>query len=73
VGEAGRAESIATEATSSTSPPSGIMITDKSGAAPGASAQSAAEDVAARMKQLPEVEKAAAPVRSANARCSWSK
>ncbi|GGU09256.1 MMPL family transporter [Streptomyces violascens] len=68
VGEAGRAESIATEGNLQHKSAERIMITDKSGAASGARAQSAAADVAARMKQLPEVEKVAAPVRSANGR-----
>ncbi|WP_053730025.1 MMPL family transporter [Streptomyces sp. WM6378] len=66
VGEAGRAESIATEGNLQHKSAERIMITDKSGAAPGANARSAAADVAARMKQLPEVENVAAPVRSAN-------
>ncbi|MEU9102527.1 MMPL family transporter, partial [Streptomyces sp. NPDC048361] len=66
VGEAGHAESIATEGDLQHRSAERIMITDPSGAAPGAAAQSAAQDIAARMKQLPEVGQVAAPVRSAD-------
>ncbi|MFG2717447.1 MMPL family transporter [Streptomyces sp. NPDC048416] len=66
VGEAGRAEAIASEGNLQHKPAERVMITDRSGAAPGTAAQSAARDVAARMKQLPEVAQVADPVRSAD-------
>ncbi|MEV5568157.1 MMPL family transporter, partial [Streptomyces sp. NPDC052196] len=66
VGEAGRAEAIAAEGNLQHKPTERIMITERSGAEPGANAMSAARDVAGRMRQLPEVDHVAAPVRSAD-------
>ncbi|MER0448037.1 MMPL family transporter [Streptomyces sp. Edi4] len=66
VGEAGRAEAIATEGNLQHRPAERIMITEKSGAEPGANAMNAARDVVERMRRLPEVDHVAAPVRSAN-------
>ncbi|MFE9373740.1 MMPL family transporter [Streptomyces sp. NPDC006711] len=66
VGEAGRAEAIAAEGNLQHRPAERIMITEKSGAEPGANAVSAARDVVERMRRLPEVDHVAAPVRSAD-------
>ncbi|MEU8028931.1 MMPL family transporter [Streptomyces sp. NPDC049099] len=68
VGEAGKAEAIAAEGKLQHKAAERIMITDPSGGQVGAAARSAAQDVAARMKRLPQVLKVADPVRSKNGR-----
>ncbi|MFJ1787189.1 MMPL family transporter [Streptomyces anulatus] len=64
VGEAGRAEATATEGGLERSPTERIMIRARSGELDMAAAGAAAQDVAERMRDLPEVESVAAPVRS---------
>lgn len=64
VGEAGRAEATATEGGLERSPTERIMIRAGSGELDMAAAGAAARDVTARMRELPEVESVAAPVRS---------
>ncbi|MEI5036313.1 MMPL family transporter [Streptomyces sp. S1A(2023)] len=64
VGEAGRAEATATEGGLERSPTERIMIRARSGELDMAAAGAAARDVTARMRELPEVESVAAPVRS---------
>ncbi|MGQ4715387.1 MMPL family transporter [Streptomyces anulatus] len=64
VGEAGRAEATATEAGLERSPTERIMIRARSGKLDMAAAGAAAQDVTERMRDLPEVESVAAPVRS---------
>ncbi|MFE2018158.1 MMPL family transporter [Streptomyces sp. NPDC059499] len=64
VGEAGRAEAMATEGGLERSPTERIMIRARSGPLDMAAAGSAAQDVTERMRDLPEVESVAAPVRS---------
>ncbi|MFG2590519.1 MMPL family transporter [Streptomyces sp. NPDC048438] len=64
VGEAGRAEAMATEGGLERSPTERIMIRARSGQLDTAAAGAAAQDVTARMRDLPEVESVAAPVRS---------
>ncbi|WP_097871278.1 MMPL family transporter [Streptomyces sp. rh34] len=64
VGEAGRAEATATEGGLERSPTERIMIRARSGELDVAAAGAAAQDVTARMRDLPEVESVAAPVRS---------
>ncbi|MFJ4707933.1 MMPL family transporter [Streptomyces anulatus] len=64
VGEAGRAEATATEGGLERSPTERIMIRARSGKLDMAAAGAAAEDVTERMRDLPEVESVAAPVRS---------
>ncbi|MFJ6694622.1 MMPL family transporter [Streptomyces sp. NPDC091272] len=66
VGESGRAEAIATEAKVLERPSEQIMITSKSGPLDEAQAETAAQDLTARMKKLPEVLDVAAPARAAN-------
>ncbi|MEU7582055.1 MMPL family transporter [Streptomyces sp. NPDC041068] len=66
VGEAGRAESIATDGDLQHKSAERIMVTNKSDAPLGAEARSAAKDVAARMKKLDPVLHVADPVRSEN-------
>lgn len=66
VGEAGRAEATATEGGLERSPTERIMIRARSGELDMAAAGAAAQDVTARMRDLPEVESVAAPVRSAD-------
>ncbi|TJZ54672.1 MMPL family transporter [Streptomyces piniterrae] len=68
VGEAGRAEAIATEGNLQHKSAERIMITNKSDAPLGAEAKGAAQDVSARMKKLPAVLHVAEPVRSENGR-----
>ncbi|MFF9478292.1 MMPL family transporter [Streptomyces sp. NPDC014733] len=68
VGEAGRAEAIAVEGDLQHKAVERIMITNRSGGPVGAAAHDAAQDVAARMKPLPEVLRVADPVRSENRR-----
>ncbi|MFE4529052.1 MMPL family transporter [Streptomyces anulatus] len=64
VGEAGRAEATATEGGLERSPTERIMIRARSGELDMAAAGAAAQDVTERMRDLPEVESVAAPVRS---------
>ncbi|MFE9825104.1 MMPL family transporter [Streptomyces sp. NPDC005791] len=64
VGEAGRAEAMAAEGGLERSPTERIMIRSGSGPLDMAAAGQAAQDVTARMRDLPEVESVAAPVRS---------
>lgn len=64
VGEAGRAEATATEGGLERSPTERIMIRARSGKLDMAAAGAAARDVTERMRDLPEVESVAAPVRS---------
>ncbi|MEV7114442.1 MMPL family transporter [Streptomyces anulatus] len=64
VGEAGRAEATATEGGLERSPTERIMIRARSGKLDMAAAGAAAQDVTGRMRDLPEVESVAAPVRS---------
>ncbi|MEU2069535.1 MMPL family transporter [Streptomyces anulatus] len=64
VGEAGRAEATATEGGLERSPTERIMIRARSGKLDMAAAGTAAQDVTERMRDLPEVESVAAPVRS---------
>lgn len=64
VGEAGRAEAMATEGGLERAPTERIMIRARSGQLDMAAAGAAAQDVTARMRDLPEVESVAAPVRS---------
>ncbi|MFD4029111.1 MMPL family transporter [Streptomyces sp. NPDC058637] len=64
VGEAGRAEAMATEGGLERSPTERILIRAESGPLDPAAARSAARDVTERMRGLPEVERVAAPVRS---------
>ncbi|MEU8704973.1 MMPL family transporter [Streptomyces sp. NPDC048565] len=64
VGEAGRAEAMATEGGLQRSPTEHVVIRARSGQLDMAAAGSAAHDVTARMRDLPEVKSVAAPVRS---------
>ncbi|MFD6274106.1 MMPL family transporter [Streptomyces sp. NPDC060209] len=64
VGEAGHAESMATEGGLQREPTERITIRARSGPLDTAAAGSAARDVTERMRDLPEVESVAAPVRS---------
>ncbi|MFE1365661.1 MMPL family transporter [Streptomyces anulatus] len=64
VGEAGRAEATAAEGGLERSPTERIMIRARSGELDMAAAGAAARDVTERMRDLPEVESVAAPVRS---------
>ncbi|MBQ1109911.1 MMPL family transporter [Streptomyces sp. 404i] len=64
VGEAGSAEATATEGGLERSPTERIMIRARSGKLDMAAAGAAAQDVTERMRELPEVESVAAPVRS---------
>ncbi|MGC5530443.1 MMPL family transporter [Streptomyces sp. SR-10] len=64
VGEAGRAEATATEGGLERSPTERIMIRARSGKLDMAAAGAAAQDVTERMRDLPEVESVAVPVRS---------
>ncbi|MEV8224753.1 MMPL family transporter [Streptomyces sp. NPDC079167] len=64
VGEAGRAEAMATEGGLERSPTERIMIRARSGSLDMTAARAAAQDVTARMRDLPEVESVAAPVSS---------
>ncbi|MEW1614603.1 MULTISPECIES: MMPL family transporter [unclassified Streptomyces] len=68
VGEAGRAEAMATDGGLERSPTERIMIRARSGQLDMAAAGAAAEDVTARARVLPEVESVAAPVRSQDGR-----
>ncbi|MFF0191456.1 MMPL family transporter [Streptomyces anulatus] len=64
VGEAGRAEATATEGGLERSPTERITIRARSGELDMAAAGAAAQDVTERMRDLPEVDSVAAPVRS---------
>ncbi|MEV5975395.1 MMPL family transporter [Streptomyces sp. NPDC052114] len=68
VGEAGRAESIATDGDLQHKSAERIMITNRSDAPLGAEAKGAAQDVVDRMKKLDPVLHVAEPVRSENGR-----
>ncbi|WP_344889130.1 MMPL family transporter [Actinomadura meridiana] len=66
IGEAGRAEAMATEGGLQQKPDEHILITARpgTGALDVRAADAAARDAAARMKRLPEVESVSAPIRS---------
>ncbi|MEV0323877.1 MMPL family transporter [Streptomyces sp. NPDC050658] len=64
VGEAGRAEQLATEGGVPLRSTEHVLIRAESGALDKAAADAAVKDVTARMKALPEVASVAAPVRS---------
>lgn len=64
VGEAGRAEEMATEGGLQRKPTEHIMIRAKSGPLDIAAAGAAAQDLTEQMRKLPEVDSVAAPVRS---------
>ncbi|MHA4814449.1 MMPL family transporter [Streptomyces aculeolatus] len=67
VGEAGRAEQLATEGGLERKPTEHVLIRAEPGRPlDGAAARAAARDVAERMERLPEVASVAAPVRSAD-------
>ncbi|WP_399930670.1 MMPL family transporter [Streptomyces kanamyceticus] len=68
VGEAGRAEALATEGGVQLRPTEQILIRAASGTLDEAAADAAVKDVTARMKALPEVASVAEPVRSADGR-----
>ncbi|MFC9619293.1 MMPL family transporter [Streptomyces sp. NPDC056930] len=64
VGEAGHAESMATEGGLQRRPTEHVMISSRSGPLDTAAAASAVRDLTGRMAELPEVDSVAAPVRS---------
>lgn len=64
VGEAGRAEAMATEGDLQREPTERILIRARSGQLDMTEAGKAAQDVTGRMRALPEVKSVAAPVRS---------
>ncbi|MFF8290565.1 MMPL family transporter [Streptomyces sp. NPDC016309] len=64
VGNAGKAEAIATEGGLQRRPVEQIVIDSPSGALDGAAARAAAADVTARMEKLPEVDRVEEPVLS---------
>ncbi|GAA2138668.1 MMPL family transporter [Kitasatospora kazusensis] len=66
VGEAGRAEAMATAGQLQRKPVEHVLISAWSGPLDSASAAGAAEDVTDRMRRLPEVERVDPPVRSAD-------
>jgi RND superfamily putative drug exporter len=66
VGEAGRAEAMAAEGGLQRRPEEQVLISRRDGAPAGAEEQTAADDVKARMERLAEVDRVAAPVRSAD-------
>ncbi|MEU7583175.1 MMPL family transporter [Streptomyces sp. NPDC041068] len=68
VGEAGRAEALATEGGVQLRPTEQVLIRAESGPLDRKAADAAVEDVTARMKALPEVASVAGPVRSADGR-----
>ncbi|QEU97255.1 MMPL family transporter [Streptomyces kanamyceticus] len=68
VGEAGRAEALATEGGVPLRSTEHVLIRAESGPLDEAAAAAAVKDVTARMKALPEVAAVAAPVRSADGR-----
>ncbi|MGW0534375.1 MMPL family transporter [Streptomyces sp. NPDC003032] len=68
VGEAGRAEALATEGGVQLRSTEQVLIRAASGPLDRAAADAAVKDITARMKALPEVASVAAPVRSADGR-----
>jgi RND superfamily putative drug exporter len=66
VGESGRAEAWATQGDLQRKPAEQVMITARSGKLDRAKAQSAAQDITARMRKLPEVLEVADPLPSKN-------
>ncbi|MGV9878063.1 MMPL family transporter [Streptomyces sp. NPDC003006] len=68
VGEAGRAEALATEGGVQPRSTEQVLIRAASGPLDRAAADAAVKDITARMKALPEVASVAAPVRSADGR-----
>ncbi|MEU6004360.1 MMPL family transporter [Streptomyces sp. NPDC047197] len=68
VGEAGRAEALATEGGVQLRPTEQVLISARSGPLDKAAADAAVKDITARMKSLPEVASVAAPVESADGR-----
>jgi RND superfamily putative drug exporter len=66
VGEAGRAEAMAAEGGLQRRPEEQVLIDRRDGAPAGAAGQAAADEVKARMERLAEVDRVAAPVRSAD-------
>ncbi|GAA0290211.1 MMPL family transporter [Streptomyces polychromogenes] len=66
VGEAGRAEAIATDGGLQRRPVEHVLIRARSGPLDGAAADSAARDVRTRMAKLPEVAEVGQPARSAD-------
>ncbi|WP_413752033.1 MMPL family transporter [Streptomyces sp. R-74717] len=66
VGEAGHAESMATEGGLQRRPTEHVMISSRSGPLDTAAAASAVHDLTGRMAELPEVDSVADPVRSAD-------
>ncbi|MFF3644542.1 MMPL family transporter [Streptomyces sp. NPDC002564] len=68
VGEAGRAEAMATEGRLQSRATDQVVIRARSGPLDRSAADAVARDVTARMKKLPEVARVDAPVRSANGR-----
>ncbi|MCI3933573.1 MMPL family transporter [Streptomyces sp. AN091965] len=66
VGEAGRAEAMASEGDLQIKSLEQILISGRAGKPDEAAADAAVRDVTRRMKQLPEVDEVGAPVRSAN-------
>ncbi|MFE6162869.1 MMPL family transporter [Streptomyces sp. NPDC056486] len=68
VGEAGRAEALATEGGVQMRPTEQVLIRAESGPLDEKAADAAVKDITARMKSLPEVASVAAPVKSADGR-----
>ncbi|WP_367045584.1 MMPL family transporter [Streptomyces sp. Je 1-332] len=68
VGEAGRAEALATEGGVQLRPTEQVLIRAESGPLDEKAAAAAVKDITARMKSLPEVASVAAPVPSADGR-----
>ncbi|MFF1700077.1 MMPL family transporter [Streptomyces sp. NPDC058257] len=68
VGEAGRAEALATGGGVQLRPTEQVLIRAESGPLDEAAADAAVKDITARMKSLPEVASVAAPVKSADGR-----
>ncbi|WP_190082438.1 MMPL family transporter [Streptomyces longisporoflavus] len=68
VGEAGRAEALATEGGVQLRPTEQVLVRAGKGALDKAAADAAVEDITARMKSLPQVASVAAPVKSADGR-----
>ncbi|MGW6055964.1 MMPL family transporter [Streptomyces sp. NPDC055189] len=68
VGEAGRAEALATEGSVQLRPTEQVLVRAEEGPLDKAAADAAVKDITARMKSLPEVASVAAPVQSADGR-----
>lgn len=66
VGEAGRAESMATDGGLQRRPTEHVLISARNGLLDERAAESAARDITVRMTELPEVDSVAAPVLSAD-------